>query len=140
MKAKLSLNVQFDYITLKTPNGTFTSGRSGLKSTGRLAEVFDKIVKAYDLEMKKKGATIMTVMEKFTDEYFMSDLWPEWNKEHINEITGGCTIEFTHPAFTKKYPGKGLVTEIKKKYAYVKFPNEPRPIGFDMIYMKKVQP
>lgn len=137
-KQSLSLNVQFDYITLRTPNGTFTTGRNGLKATGLLINHFDAFRKAYDKAMSEHAATVKSVMEKFTDEDFIASIWPEWNKVNTINIDAGDTVILTEPIFLKKYPNAGTVTEVKKKYAYVKFPEQPSPIGFDMIYMKKL--
>ena len=43
---KLSLNVQHDYITLRTPNGNFTAGYSRFKASGGITnESFTKLMK-----------------------------------------------------------------------------------------------
>lgn len=135
-KAKsLSLNVQHDYISLKTPNGVFTLNRSGAKASGKLCSAFDKMDK-YILDLtKNKGLNMIQAMETLLDEKVMNQLYPQWD-EALPVLKQGDVIKLTD-LFAKKYPGEYEVLEMKRKTCYIKTPEGK--IGFDAGYMVKVK-
>lgn len=137
MKAKLSLNIQHDYITLKTPNGNYTQSYGGVKATGKLAVAFNSINNFVKAELAKENANLGDVMQMLTNEELMTSLWPDWNKNFIPDIKVGDTVTFDNVTFLKKYPQPGIITEIKKKYAFINFPNTSNSIGFEMCYLVK---
>jgi hypothetical protein len=84
-KKLLSLNVQHNYITLKTPNGNFTVSRSGYKATGKLAssdKAFKAILNFFDTR-RKAGYNNGEVMNMLADEKILVSLWPDWNSNHV---------------------------------------------------------
>lgn len=130
--SKLSLNVQYDYITLKTPNGNFTNGRYGAKASGKLAS-HPTAFKNIDDFCQASKDNILDVMKKLLDPEQLAALWPEWD-ETLNIVSVGDTVVPTGP-FAKKYPQPGVVVSVKRKTAYVKFSTEV--IGFDMGFLTK---
>ena len=131
--SKLSLNVQHDYLTLKTPNGCFTVNRSGAKASGKLVMAFDKIDNHIQHLVKVKNKNYEEAMKTLLDENLMTKLFPQWNDE-LNSFTKGDMVKMTD-VFAKKYPGVYEVTEMKRKTCYVKTPNGV--IGFDSAFMVK---
>ncbi len=137
-KTLLSLNVQHEYITLRTPNGNFTTSYRGSKASGKLAvhptafkELDNYIHKGFDANVTF-GERMNTLLEPKVLERF----FPEWNNA-LPELQIGDTIKLTD-AFAKKYPHSGVIKKITRKTAYVKFPNADSLIGFDMAFMEKV--
>lgn len=139
-KAKLTLNEQHDYITLRTPNGNFTTSRYGAKGSGRAMEVMHILDKFVQTEVKKPGATYGSVMRMLTNEEVLSSLWPDWDKVHTLDITNediGKTVTLNEKLFLKKYPTPGILREIKKKYGYIEFPGSNARVGFELRFIVK---
>lgn len=134
----LSLNVQHEYITLKTPNGNFTTSYRGAKASGKLAahptafkELDNYIHKQFDAKV-----TFGERMETLLDPKVLERFFPEWNNA-LPELKVGDKVKLTD-AFAKKYPHAGIIKQIKRKTAYLELPNERGLIGFDMAFMEKV--
>jgi hypothetical protein len=132
----LSLNVQYDYITLKTPNGNFTRSRYGSKSTGKMAAhptAFRSIDNFIDNE---NSTTLQASMERLLDPKTISKLFPEFDEE-VPQFSVGDTARYTggHKEFA------GLVGEVKKvkiKNVFILFPGRTSAIGFDKSFVEKV--
>jgi len=137
---KLSLNVQHEYITLKTPNGNFTTSYRGAKASGKLAahptafKELDKYIhqSVKDGKIKNYG----DAMETLLDPKVLSKFWAEWD-EDLNVVGIGDKVTFTEKLFLKHHPNPGIVKEVKRKTAYVEFP-DGKVIGFDMGFLVKV--
>lgn len=134
----LSLNVQHEYITLKTPNGNFTTSYRGAKASGKLAahptafkQLDNYIHKGFD-EKVMFGERMETLLDPKVLERF----FPEWNKA-LPELKVGDKVKLTD-AFAKKYPHAGIIKKIKRKTAYLEFPNQNALIGIDMAFMEKM--
>jgi hypothetical protein len=135
-KALLSLNVQHEYITLRTPNGNYTYSYSGSIS-GRLVE-FPQAIKNIDnyikTELAKKQRNLGQIMEDLTNETLMTQLWPEWNMAQAAPPAVGDMV--IAPVFKKNNPGR--VMEIKRKNAYVRFPGDNFNTGIAFHHLQKV--
>lgn len=138
MKSSLKLNTQHDYVTLKTPNGNFTSSYGGLKFSGQLAsndKATKAITKFYDEKLKKNN--VGEVMEMLCNEAVLSSLWPEWNAVQISfEI--GDTVKPKAEFFKNKYPMPGVVKEHSGKNYFVKF-TDKGTIGFQAFMLEKIK-
>lgn len=134
----LSLNVQHEYITLKTPNGNFTTSYKGAKASGKIAAhptAFKKLDNYIHKEFDGNvpfGERMETLLEPKVLERF----FPEWNNA-LPELKVGDKVKLTD-AFAKKYPHAGIIKQIKRKTAYLELPNERGLIGIDMAFMEKV--
>ena len=117
--AKLSLNVHYDYITLRTPNGNFTIGRSGYKATGNVDPVsFDKLCKF--VSSGKFGKK----MEQLLNPTVLSKYFPQWD-EAVNKVKFkvGDKVEVNEPLILKSYgTNKGVIEKINTKNIVVRFP------------------
>lgn len=110
----LKLNEQYDYITLKTPNGNFTMNRNGFKASGEIPmDVFNKLTKYVN---NFKG-TPGEAMKSLLDEKIMASIWPDFNKVTTYDFKVGETV------VVKDYPkyGSGKILELKKKAAKILF-------------------
>ncbi len=134
----LSLNVQHDYITLRTPNGNYTTSWSGAKATGKLAtEAFDTIDKYVQTKMKTSSAG--DAMESLLDTKVLSSLWKGWNQEiKPNLFLPNDTVKFTEPLFIKKYPKGGVVVKVSRKTVYIRLTGTTDVIGFDYQTLVKI--
>jgi hypothetical protein len=113
-KSKLSLNVQHDYITLRTPNGNFTMSFGGYRASGKLAShptAFNAIMKF----LKEHKGTNIEQMTDLTKEEILSTLYPEWNASTSVNYGVGDMVRFTSPHFVKTYPATYKVLEMKMK-------------------------
>lgn len=132
-KNGLSLNVQHDYITLKTPNGNFTTSWSGAKGSGKLAQdntAFSNIDNY--IQTKIKGSNLLDVMKTLLDPKVLSTLWSGWNDEiKKNDFKPTDKVKFNISAFTKKYPNGGVVVKVAKKYVFIRLADTNEVIGFD---------
>lgn len=137
---KLSLNVQHEFITLRTPNGNFTTSFAGAKASGKLAahptafKELDKYVQGMGKEKKEMNFT--QIMETLLNPEVLATMFKEWD-ETPTTVSVGNKVTFENPIFLKKYPQAGEVYEVKRKTAYVKFPNGEK-MGFDMSFLVKV--
>lgn len=132
-KNGLSLNVQHDYITLKTPNGNYTTSWGGSKGSGKLGQN-DKAFSAIDkyIETNRKNSNLGDVMKTLLDPKVLSSLWSDWNEEiKKNDFIPTDTVKFNQPLFMKKYPNGGVVVKVAKKYVYIKLTDTNETIGFD---------
>lgn len=138
-KDGLSLNVQHDYITLKTPNGNYTTSWSGSKGSGKLGQdnkAFDAIDKY--VETNKKKSSTGDVMKTLLDPKVLSSLWNNWNEEvKKNDFVPTNKVKFTQPLFIKKYPNGGEVVKVSKKYVFIKLIDTNETIGFDYNILVK---
>lgn len=74
--SKLSVNEQHEYITLRTPNGNFTTSYSGYKATGGIDQVtFNKLVKFLETGTGSVGKK----MEKLLNPTTLSKYFPNWD-------------------------------------------------------------
>lgn len=141
-KSKLSLNIQHDYITLRTPNGNFTTSWSGARSTGKLAThptAFKKIDNYVETEKKKR--TVGEVMESLTDPKVLSKLWPEWDEvvEPNLFLTSDKVVFKKDCMFLKHYPKGGEVVKVARKNVYIRLLDTNEVIGFDYQLLNKVK-
>lgn len=138
-KNGLSLNVQHDYITLKTPNGNYTTSWGGARGTGKLAQdmkSFNDIDKY--VETKRKTMNFLDVMKSLLDPKVLSSLWEGWNEEvKPNNFVITDKVKFIIPTFIKKYPNGGTVVKVAKKYVYIRLSDTNEVIGFDYNTMIK---
>lgn len=129
----LSLNVQHEYITLKTPNGNFTTSYRGARASGKLASnstAFNALDKYVQTTMKKSNAG--DAMKNLLDPKVLTSLWPNWNdKVQENLFLPNDKVKFNESLFIKKYPNGGVVTKVAKKYVYLKLADTNEVIGFD---------
>ena len=136
----LSLNIQHDYITLKTPNGNYTSSWSGAKASGKLAtdgKAFSAIDKY--VQTKIKGSNYGDVMKTLLNPKVLTTLWPDWNqKVEENTFKPTDNVKFKEGLFVKKYPKGGVVTRVARKYVYMRLADTNEVIGFDYNILVKV--
>lgn len=95
-----------DYISLVTPNGRFTSNRSGYKISGEMSQVpglFDKLVAFTDKEVDKRGGTFGKAFAKLSDPKVLSKLYPNWNKVVKNPMKPGIKVKFKDDRLNSKY-------------------------------------
>jgi hypothetical protein len=142
-KEPLTLNIQHDYITLKTPNGNYTTSWNGARASGKLAyhpTAFTNIDKYVQTEVKKPGANYGDVMASLTDPKILSTLWPEWNETvEPNNFVPTDKVVFNQPAFFKKYPKGGIVKSVSRKNVYIQLFDTNEVIGFDYQTLTKIQ-
>jgi len=135
----LSLNIQHDYITLKTPNGNYTSSWGGAKASGKLAQD-GKAFSAIDkyVQTKIKGSNYGDVMKTLLNPTVLSSLWPDWNqKVEDNTFLPNDKVKFNQPMFIKKYPNGGVVTKVARKYVFIRLTDKNEVIGFDYNILVK---
>lgn len=143
VKSKLSINVQHDYITLRTPNGNYTTSWGGSKSSGKLAShrtAFNNIDKYVQKEMKT--SKLIDVMTNLTIPSVLSTLWSEWNEVvTVNDFEPTQRVVFTNDFFIKRYPNGGVVQSVSRKNVYIKLVDGKyagQTIGFDYQTLKRV--
>lgn len=130
-KGPLSINIQQDYITLRTPNGNFTSSWNGAKASGRLA--YDaKAFKAIDEYVQAFQGTVGEAIKSLTDPTTLTKLWPNWNQEvpkNVIKVSDKVGFKARSP-FKRKYKEDYyVVAKIAPKYIYVRIGKEL--VGFD---------
>lgn len=116
---KLSLNVQHDYITLRTPNGNFTVNRYGTKATVMDKESFGRL---NEFVNSRPDLSYTQIMEMLLDPNVLSGLYPNWDEEK-RSFKAGDTVDFTNPLVTKDFGTKGTIIKSTKSNAVVKFQN-----------------
>lgn len=139
-KSPLSLNNQHDYITLKTPNGNYTTKWNGAKASGKMA-THPTAFKNIDIyvETERKSRKLIDVMTSLTDEKILSTLWPEWNEPiEPNLFLPTNQVVFKDPFFAKRYPNGGVVKKVARKTVYIHLTDTNETIGFDYQTLKKV--
>ena len=133
----LSLNVQYDFITLKTPNGNFTVNRSGAKASGKLADEAFTTINDY-INNKTKTNTLSEAMESLLDPKVLESLWKGWNKPvPVNNFVAGENVKFVNPLFIKRYPNGGVVSKVSNKYVFIQLADTKEVIGFDYQSLTK---
>jgi len=139
-KHGLSLNVQHDYITLRTPNGNYTSSWGGARASGKLAQSkngFNNIDKY--VETIKKEKVLIDVMKDLIKTEIISTLWSGWNEEiKKNDFASGNNVKFNNSLLAKKYPNGGVVKNVARKYVYVHLVDGDSVCGFDYNTLEKV--
>lgn len=113
---KLSLNLQHDYITLRTPNGNFTAGYSRFKASGGIDRVsFEKLMKFVDPKGDLSGC--VDNMRKLLDPKVLSKYFPDWDNAPVTpalvKVKKGQTAEID---LTKIKEAKNL-KDVKTRYA-----------------------
>ena len=137
-RAKITINSQHDYITLKLPVGNFTTSFGGAKASGQLVgmknafETLDNYV-----QTNSKTRSIGEVMNDLTNPELMDKLVPDWDKPKVVIIDVGNSVKFTNQLFAKKYPSKYEVVEVKPKYASLKVPSTRTQSGYEVIGFPK---
>lgn len=125
----LSLNIQHEFITLRTPNGNFTTSYSGAKTSGNMASVRGLVEKLDNYVQNFKG-TKGDAMRSLMDESKLAEFWPEWNKKY--EIT----IKVDDIVSIKGMPKykNGKVEKLNKKNANIRFNgNQLVSVPYNMI-------
>lgn len=138
-KNGLSLNVQHDYITLKTPNGNYTTSWGGAKSSGKLTQN-SKAFNAIDryVETKRKSMNFLDVMKSLLEPKVLSLLWEGWNEEvKPNNFVKDDKVKFIIPVFSKRYPNGGTVVKVSRKNVFLRLVDTNQVIGFDYNTMVK---
>jgi len=136
----LSLNVQRDYITLRTPNGNYTVSWSGSRASGKLAEnrnAFDTIDNY--VNSTKKTDTLGKVMESLLKPELLTKLWKDWNYEvKPNDFKHRDIVKFkTGSIFEKKFPNGGEVVDVKQKNVFIILSDTNELVGFDYQVLTK---
>jgi len=143
-KAKLSLNIQRDYITLRTPNGNYTNSWGGAKASGKLAmhkTAFTNIDKFVMSESKL--SSFGDAMNKLTDGAVLSTLWSEWDEVvAVNDFKATDKVVFTSDTmFSKKYPSGGVVRSVSRKNVFITLSDGKdagQTIGFDYQILERI--
>lgn len=130
----LSLNIQHDYITLRTPNGNYTTSWSGAKASGKLAAhktAFNNIDKF--VQTKIKSISPLDAMKLLLEPNVLSSLWNEWNEEvKSNDFKVGENVLFNPTSlFAKKFPKGGTVKSVSRKNVFIHLLDKNETIGFD---------
>ena len=137
----LSLNLQHDYITLKTPNGNYTSSWGGAKASGKLA-LNGKAFRAIDVyvETERKTKNMGDVKESLLDPKVLTRLWPDWNEDvPKNDFTPTEKVKFIPDSmYAKKFPKGGVVTKVSRKNVFIRLEDTKEVIGFDYTTLKRV--
>ncbi len=124
----LSLNFQHDYITLRTPNGNFTTSYGGAKVSGRMASE-PGLFKQLDTFVQTFQGTKGDAMRALMDEQKLTSFWPDWNKKY--EIKFGVGDIVSVDGMPKYKDGK--IQKMNKKTASVLFGTQLVSVPFDMI-------
>ena len=139
-KQLLKLVTSYDYISLVTPNGRFTTGRSGEKCSGAMAAhpTAFKAICAHLDTLTKSGTNYGDAMKTLTDEKILSKLWPEWNAERPVLSPGDLVTLKPNWQTLKKgiYAGDATVASVKRTTAQLTFPNGIQ-MGFDISEILK---
>jgi len=140
-KNGLSLNIQHDYITLRTPNGNFTNSWGGAKASGKLA-MDNKAFNAIDkfIQINSKNSNYKDVMVTLLDPKVISPLWSGWNEEvKKNDFQINDKVKFIpNCLFTKKYPNGGVVKKVSRKNVFITLlDGKKETIGFDFQFLTR---
>lgn len=132
IKPKVKVTESHDYVRLTTPNSTFTMNRNGFSATGYVASSqssFDNL--SAFIDNKENGLTYGDRFKKLTDEAVIAKLFPEFDKDF------SVGYELNDTVFIPSAPqyGNGIIMEIKKKNALVKFEKYHNQISvpFDLL-------
>lgn len=133
---KLSVNTQHDYLTLKTPVGSFTVSRNGSKASGQLAAMkgaFTALDRYVETERKKEKITLADIFKELSKPEVMDKLVPGWDNPLVSDIKEGDTAKFTEPLFIKHYPAEYEVVAVKKTTATIRVPDSKSQTGFSRL-------
>lgn len=127
----LSLNIQHDYITLKTPNGNFTTSWGGAKASGKLAKN-QKAFNALD-KYVQSSENFGDAMKNLLKPEILTTLWSDWNAPvKKNDFVPGDVVKFESDSlFAKKYPNGGVVNSVSRVNVFIKLADCPGICGFD---------
>lgn len=127
----LSLNMQHDYITLKTPNGNFTTSWGGAKASGKLAKN-SKAFNALD-KYVQTSENFGDAMKNLLNPEILTSLWSDWNAPvKKNDFAPGDVVKFEPDSlFIKKYPNGGVVSSVSRVNVFIKLADKPETCGFD---------
>ncbi len=138
VKTSLSINIQQDYITLKTPNGSFISSWNGAKASGKLASD-TKSFNAIDEYVKSFQGTVSEAIKSLTDPTTLTKLWPAWNQEApktVIKISDKVAFKARSP-FKRKYKEDYyVVAKIASKGVYVRVGKELVPFDAQELELK----
>lgn len=130
----LSLNIQHDYITLRTPNGNFTTSWCGSKASGKLAQN-NKAFNALDnyVQTEGKKTSFGDAMNNLLKPEILSTLWSDWNATvKKNTFVPGDVVKFeSNSLFAKKYPKGGIVQKVSRVNVFIKLADKNEVCGFD---------
>lgn len=124
----LSLNFQHEFITLRTPNGNFTTSFGGAKASGIMASV-PGLLSQLDNFVKNFSGTKGDAMRALMDEQKLASFWPDWNKKYEIKFVVGDTVSVD--GMTKYQNGK--VEKMNKKTASVRFGTQLVSVPFEML-------
>lgn len=114
---KLSLNIQHDYITLRTPNGNFTVGRYGArKATLTDENAFNCLCEYVDKSKKALG----DAMEDLLNPKILSKYFPNWDSEKKSYKVGE-KVNFTNPYVVKNFGKEGTIHSVLRSNVVVRF-------------------
>ena len=134
----ITLNEQRDYLTLRTPNGNFTTSWGGAKSSGKLA-THPTAFRAMDrfVQTEGKKTSIGESMRLLLDPKVLSKFWPEWNETvKPNTFVVGDVVSFDPSSmFAKKHKG-GVVVKVARKSVFIRQPDNTL-CGFDYQILVK---
>ena len=116
MKTQISLKVEFNKITMKTPNGNFTYGESKITASGKLS--LNKIAFNKMIQFIEKSKIIGEGMNKLATESVLNEIWPEWSTISVFNFKIGDIVN------VKGFPkySNGILETIKGSNCIVKFP------------------
>jgi hypothetical protein len=127
-KGTLSLNFQHEFITLRTPNGNFTTSYGGSKTSGRMANV-PGLLKQLDTFVQTFQGTKGDAMRALMDEQKLASFWPDWNKKYEIKFGVGDTVSVDGmPQYQN-----GKIQKMNKKTASVLFGNTKVSVPFEML-------
>lgn len=121
-----SVSNQHDYITLRTPYGSYTTARFSERTSGRLAEVpgaLDAITDYMHAHSKRADGTTSRAAA-------LEDLAREFERvvpgvlslRPVEAVAAGDTVAVANAQLRKRYPAEYRVGKVKGKYAYVELP------------------
>lgn len=129
----LSLNEQHDFITLRTPNGNFTTSWNGAKASGKLArnsKAFNDLDKY--IQTLSKTTSIGVAMRSLLDTKVLTSIWSDWNEEvKQNMFLPEDKVVFLPGLFSKKFPKGGVVTKVATKNVFIRLSDTNEVCGFD---------
>lgn len=110
-KNAITINVQHDYITLRTPHGSFTRSRMGAKCSGQLAHLrgaVERLDAWVFHQAEVPGCDTGKAMRMLAEQFY--DVLPEAKDlQPPVRFSMGQKVQFIHAAFIKKFPGEHVV-------------------------------
>lgn len=138
-KPGYSLNIQHEFLTLKTPYGNYTTSYSGEKMSGQLVTIpgafkrCNEYIAKFFADNKGKNnqdamVALMNDFEKVVPE--VADLG------ETQTLEPGDVVRFKDGHFKKKYPGEYVIDNVKKSSAFVRLDGGGL-MGFPVYSMEK---